>query len=202
MVAIIDYGMGNIHSVRKAIESCGGKVAIVDNAQGLESAKKVILPGVGAFDDAMEELNKRKLTSAILSAVKAGKPLLGICLGMQLLFTASEEGKQKGLGIFKGKVRLLKGKNIKIPHIGWDQINLRGKCPLLEGIADSSYVYFCHSYYPEPRDKAAVAASTDYGLDFASMVYQGNVFGAQFHPEKSQKVGLRILKNFVEMPCS
>jgi glutamine amidotransferase len=121
---------------------------------------------------------------------------------MQLLFAASEEGKQKGLGILKGKVRLLKGEDIKIPHIGWDQISLRGKCPLLEGVADSSYVYFCHSYYPEPRDKAAVAASTDYGLDFASMVYQGNVFGAQFHPEKSQKVGLEILKNFVEMPCS
>jgi glutamine amidotransferase len=202
MVAIIDYGMGNIHSVRKAIESCGGKVMIADNAQGLESAKKVVLPGVGAFDDAMDELIKRKLNRAILSAVKAGKPLLGICLGMQLLFTESEEGKQKGLGILKGSVRLLKGKDIKIPHIGWNQIKLQGKCPLLDGVADNSYVYFCHSYYPEPQESGVVAAFTNYGLDFASMVYKGNVFGSQFHPEKSQKVGLKILKNFVEMPCS
>ena len=202
MVAIIDYGMGNIHSVRKAIESCGEEVAIADNAQGLESATKIILPGVGAFDDAMDELNKRKLTRAILSAVKAGKPLLGICLGMQLLFTASEEGKQKGLGLFKGKVRLLKGTGIKIPHIGWNQITIRNTCSLLEGVADGAYVYFCHSYYPEPQDKTVVATSTNYGLDFASMVWKGNVFGSQFHPEKSQKVGLQMLKNFVEMPCS
>ncbi len=202
MVAIIDYGMGNIHSVRKAVESCGAAVSVVNDVKGVVSAEKLILPGVGAFDDAMNELNKSGLAGAILSAVEAGKPFLGICLGMQLLFNESEEGRQKGLGILKGKVRLLKGKDIKIPHIGWNQVTIRNTCSLLEGIADGAYVYFCHSYYPEPADKTVVASSTDYGLEFASMVFKGNVFGSQFHPEKSQKVGLKILKNFVELPCS
>lgn len=201
MIVIIDYGMGNIHSVRKALESCGGKVRVVDKAEDLKSAEKIILPGVGAFDDAMNELNKRALTSAILHKIKSGVPFLGICLGMQLLFARSEEGKgAKGLGVFEGLVKGFTGtKDLKIPHIGWNQIKKQESCVLLEGVPDNSYVYFCHSYYPAPRDKHTIAAVTDYGIDFPSLLCKDKVFGAQFHPEKSQKVGLQILKNFVEM---
>lgn len=201
MIAIIDYGMGNIHSVRKALESCGGKVKVAQEAKDIESAEKIVLPGVGAFGDAMAELEKRKLKGVILKSIKSQVPFLGICLGLQLLFARSEENRDvKGLGVFDGAVkRFPKKEDIKIPHIGWNQLKKNGNCLLLEGVEDNSYVYFCHSYYPKPKEKALIGASTNYGIDFPALVFKGSVFGVQFHPEKSQKVGLRILKNFVEM---
>ncbi|MFA5096591.1 MAG: imidazole glycerol phosphate synthase subunit HisH [Candidatus Omnitrophota bacterium] len=207
MIAIIDYGMGNIHSVKKALELYGAKIRVSNNPKEIADCKKIVLPGVGAFGDAMRELEKQGLTKLIRDMVKDKKPFLGICLGMQLLFEKSEEAnKVKGLGIIKGEVKKFPASKLKVPHMGWNEIRRKtedGKqkaeiCPLLKDIVDGSYVYFCHSYYPEPKDKAAIAAVTDYGINFASVVWQDNVYGAQFHPEKSQGVGLRMLKNFVE----
>jgi len=208
MIAIIDYGMGNIHSVQKALESLGGKTAVVRSPEDIRSCDKVVLPGVGAFDDAVSELEKSGMSAAIKEHIKQKKVFLGICLGLQLLFEASEEAVQKkGLGILKGSVKRFKEQpGLKVPHMGWNQLRrapgdqgIRGpaECPLLKDVPDGSYVYFCHSYYPQPADKNVVAAATDYGTAFASVVWQGTVFGAQFHPEKSQETGVRILKNFV-----
>jgi len=202
MIAIIDYGMGNIHSVQKALESFGVEVIVASAAQDIERAEKLVLPGVGAFDDAMRELQKKNLVSAINDNLKKRKVFLGICLGMQLLFEASQEAKEKkGLGVLKGQVkRFTQGKGLKVPHMGWNQLKTaRQDCPLLKGVQDNSYVYFCHSYYPAPADKNEVAASTDYGADFASVVWRDNVYGVQFHPEKSQETGLKILNNFVNL---
>jgi len=202
MIAIIDYGMGNIHSVQKALQLFGAETVITNKSKDIQSADKAVLPGVGAFDDAMLELKKRGLIPAINGLVKNKKPLLGICLGMQLLFESSEEANEsKGLGIFKGKVRKFEEKNkLKVPHIGWNQLKIASKnCPLLKDVADGSYVYFCHSYYPDPQDKLVIAATCDYGKEFAAITWKDNVYGAQFHPEKSQETGLKILKNFVEL---
>jgi len=209
MIAIIDYGMGNIHSVNKALQSLGARVKVIRAPSQLKNQEKVVLPGVGAFDDAMRELERRGLSTAIKDHAGKKKIILGICLGMQLLFDLSEEAKkEKGLGVLKGSVvRFNEKTGIKIPHIGWNQINklsavshqLSAKCPLLEGVPDGSYVYFCHSYYPVPKDKTNIAGRTNYGKDFTSVVWQENIFGVQFHPEKSQAVGLRMLKNFVNM---
>ncbi|PIP19556.1 MAG: imidazole glycerol phosphate synthase subunit HisH [Candidatus Omnitrophica bacterium CG08_land_8_20_14_0_20_41_16] len=211
MIALIDYGMGNIFSVKKALELCGAGVLVTNNPADILSCEKIVLPGVGAFDDAMFELEKQGLVPVIKNEVKSKKPFLGICLGMHLLFENSEEAKiRKGLGILKGRVRkFLKGSQ-KVPHIGWNQVNLNNsgpmadgrwpmQCPLLKNIKDGSYVYFCHSYYVEPDDKSIVALTCDYGVDFTAGVWQGNVYGVQFHPEKSQEVGLKILENFVNL---
>ena len=201
-IAIIDYGMGNIHSVQKALQLFGAEIVITNKAKDIRSADKVVLPGVGAFDDAMLELKKRGLIPPIKELVKNKKPLLGICLGMQLLFESSEEANEsKGLGIFKGKVRKFEEKNkLKVPHIGWNQLNrISEKCLLLKNIAAGSYVYFCHSYYPDPEDKQAIAATCGYGKEFAAIAWKNNVYGVQFHPEKSQEIGLKILKNFVDL---
>lgn len=194
--------MGNIHSVQKALEFLGVQTLVTNNPQQIKKCDKVVLPGVGAFDDAVLELERRGLICALSEYVKNKKILLGICLGMQLLFEESEEGSiVKGLGILKGKVARFKDrKNLKVPHIGWNRLKIkRSDCALLEGMADNSYVYFCHSYYPEPADKSQVAATTDYGTEFASVVWQDNVYGVQFHPEKSQDIGMKILKNFVQL---
>jgi len=223
MIAIIDYDMGNIHSVQKALESLGAKVIVTNQPNEIKKCAKVVLPGVGAFDDAMIELEKQDLIAVLKEHVKNKKIFLGICLGMQLLFETSQEAiKEKGLGILKGRVARFSDKNaIKVPHIGWNQLkigsglrasatrrgglaNLYGGqglkvCPLLKDIADGSYVYFCHSYYAEPKDKDIVAATCDYGIDFAAVIWQDNIYGAQFHPEKSQEVGLKILENFVNL---
>lgn len=202
MIGIIDYGMGNIHSVQKALESLGAEVAVINTPQEAKSAQKLVLPGVGAFDDAFLELEKKGLVGAIKEHVKSGKVFLGICLGMQFLFEKSEEArKQKGLGIFRGEVkRFSNSYGLKVPHMGWNQLNItHNECPLLQGIDDNAYVYFCHSYYPAPADKEVIAASTDYGVSFASVVWQDNVYGVQFHPEKSQATGIQMLKNFVEL---
>lgn len=201
MIAIIDYGMGNIHSVHKAMQRFGAEVCVTSKLDDIRKADKLVLPGVGAFDDAMEELNKTGLAQVIKEEVKAGKPLLGICLGMQLMFEESEEAKKtKGLGILKGRVKRFSPKEgLKVPHMGWNQLKVNPDCPLLKSIKDSTYVYFCHSYYPTPSEKAVVAATTDYGGDFASAVRKDNVYGAQFHPEKSQRAGLQMIENFVKL---
>ena len=202
MIAIIDYGMGNIHSVQKALELMGAAVKVTNKPEEIKRAEKAILPGVGAFDDAMAELEKQGLAAAIKEFSKSKKPFLGICLGMQLLFETSEEAKKaKGLGILKGTVKKFKNaKGQKVPHMGWNNLKIKPEeCLLLKGVPDNSFVYFCHSYYPLAEDKEVIAATCDYGVEFAAVVRKGNIYGAQFHPEKSQDIGLRMLKNFVEI---
>jgi glutamine amidotransferase len=201
MIAVIDYGMGNIHSVNKALQKFGAKTVVTNKARDLEGCDKAVLPGVGAFEDAMEELEKRKLVPVIKKLVRNKKPLLGICLGMQLFFERSDEaGKKMGLGLLKGRVTRFREKpDLKVPHMGWNQIKIKNNAALFKGIEDDSFVYFCHSYYPVPKDKAIVAATCDYGSLFACAVASGNIYGVQFHPEKSQAAGLRMLKNFVNL---
>jgi len=202
MIAIIDYGMGNIHSVNKALQLLGAQTKITNNPKEILGADKAVLPGVGAFDDAVLELEKQGLIKGINEFVKSGKPLLGICLGMQLFFEESDEAKnKKGLGLLKGSVKRFTHKdNQKVPHMGWNQIKVINKaCSLFKGIDDGSFVYFCHSYYPEPGESSYTAVSCDYGGDFAAAVYKDNLYGVQFHPEKSQRTGLDILENFVKL---
>ena len=202
MIAIIDYDMGNIHSVQKALESLGEKTVIAATPKEIKAADKVVLPGVGAYDDAVMALEKKNLLPALKEFIAQKKIFLGICLGMQLLFEDSQEAKVKhGLGILKGKSLRFKEKpGLKVPHMGWNQLSkIDAECPLLKGVVKGSYVYFCHSYYPAPANKSVTAATTDYGIDFSSVVWQDNIYGVQFHPEKSQDVGMRILKNFIAL---
>jgi glutamine amidotransferase len=199
-VAIIDYGMGNLRNVQKAFEHIGVAARISSRAAEITHVDGLVLPGVGAFGDAMVNLRAGGWVEAIRQVVSDGVPLLGICLGLQLLFEESEEmGIHRGLGVLPGRVVRF-GNQLKVPHIGWNQLEFPGgesHCHvLLEGIPDGSYAYFVHSYYVEPADPTCVLAITDYGIRFASVVGQGKVFGAQPHPEKSQKVGLRLLRNF------
>ena len=194
--------MGNIHSVQKALESMGAKTIVTNKPDEIKASDKAVLPGVGAFNDAMQELKTQNLISALNEHIKSKKIFLGICLGMQLLFEKSEEArKSKGLGILKGIVKRFENKdNLKVPHMGWNQLKVKNSaCPLLKDLADNSYVYFCHSYYPQPQDGRIIAATTDYGIDFTSVLWQDNIYGVQFHPEKSQQVGLKILRNFVNL---
>lgn len=207
MIAIIDYGMGNLRSVKKAFEKLDAESLVTSNPEEVLEAEKVVLPGVGAFPDAMKELRKRKLVSAIKKVISDGKPYLGMCLGLQLLFTESKEGGgAKGLGILDGTVErfhsplIARHPPIKVPHTGWNQVTqvAGAKCPLLKDIPDNSYMYFVHSYYVKPDDKSVIAATTDYGVRFASVIWNDNIFATQFHPEKSQELGLRILENFIK----
>lgn len=201
-IAIIDYGMGNIHSVAKAVALFGAEAVITNRKSEISACDKIVLPGVGAFDDAIGELEKQDLIAAMKEQVKQGKPFLGICLGMQLLFESSQEAKiKKGLGILKGQVvKFNTENNFKVPHMGWNNLKIIAeKCPLLKGVADDAQVYFCHSYYPVPADKAIISATSDYGAEFAALLWKDNVYGAQFHPEKSQAVGLKIIENFVQL---
>lgn len=199
MIAIIDYGMGNLRSVQKAFEKVGAKALITQNPKDLNIAEKIVLPGVGAMKPAMQKLKSLKFLTAIEKAIGSKKPFLGICLGLQLFFEESDEGgKVKGLGILPGKVKRFN--KLKVPHMGWNQIHFKqSDCAILSGINDYSHVYFCHSYYVAPKNKSVVAASTDYGVEFTSSVWKDNLFGVQFHPEKSQTIGLKILKNFAEI---
>jgi len=200
-IAIIDYGMGNIHSVAKAISLYGANPLVTNKKSDIISCDKLVLPGVGAFDDAMLELEKQNLVDLIRDQVNQKKPFLGICLGMQLLLENSQEAKtKKGLGILNGKVIKFSDKlKRKVPHMGWNDLKVvSANCPLLKGISGISQVYFCHSYYPLPSDKSIIAAICDYGLEFACALWKDNVYGVQFHPEKSQSVGLEIIKNFVQ----
>jgi glutamine amidotransferase len=195
---IIDYGMGNLRSVEKALESVGGRPRISADTNAVRKAERLILPGVGAFGDAMENLRRTGMDDAIREAVNAGVPLLGLCLGLQLLFTHSEEfGSHKGLDLIPGKVRRFNDTDVRVPHIGWNQIEDLQPNPLLKNIADGSYFYFVHSLYVEPDLPDYVLSRTDYGLQFCSIACRNKVWGAQFHPEKSQDNGKRLLKNFL-----
>ncbi|MCL6635263.1 MAG: imidazole glycerol phosphate synthase subunit HisH, partial [Peptococcaceae bacterium] len=193
------YGMGNLRSVQKGFEKAGVESAVVREPAAVDGAAGVVLPGVGAFADAMANLNALGLDAAVRRAVQAGKPFLGICLGQQLLFEASEEwGYAAGLGIFPGRVRRLP-EGLKVPHMGWNQVRTVRPDPLLSGVEDGSSFYFVHSYYVDPAEPELAIAVTDYGVRFASVVGRGSVYGIQFHPEKSSALGLAILKNFGEM---
>ncbi len=200
MIAIIDYGMGNLRSVEKGFLKVGVDVVVTNSPDVVKNAKGVVLPGVGAFKDCMRELTSRKLTDAIVDVIKKGKPYLGICLGLHVLFSESEEfGKCRGLDIFRGRVLRFPDGNLKVPHMGWNELKIQRNNPLLDGIPDKAYLYFVHSFYVAPEDSSIISTTTDYGLDFTSMVWKNNIFAVQFHPEKSQSMGLRILKNFGEI---
>jgi glutamine amidotransferase len=202
VIALIDYGSGNLRSVHKALLKVGAEVRIARRPEELAGARAVVLPGVGAFDDCIQALQKQALLEASRQFIQTGRPFLGICVGYQALFEKSEEFNScaAGLGIFKGKVvRFAEQKGLKIPQIGWNQLDIvQPDCPLFRGIASGSYVYFVHSFFPKPADASIVATRTIYGETFASSVWRDNVFATQFHPEKSQKIGLQLLKNFVE----
>ena len=200
MIAIVDYGMGNLRSVEKAVQRVGGRAAISAEPDAVQEADAVILPGVGAFGDAMQNLRDRQLVDALVNHIQSGKPFLGICLGMHLLFEEGQEmGRHPGLGVLPGKVVRFPAGGLKVPHVGWNQLQILRPSPLLAGVADGSYTYFVHSYHVVPEEESVVIATTDYGLPYASVVGQGNLLGVQFHPEKSQEIGLRILANFVAL---
>ncbi|MFA5339625.1 MAG: imidazole glycerol phosphate synthase subunit HisH [Candidatus Omnitrophota bacterium] len=200
MIVVVDYGMGNLRSVSKALEKAGARVKVSNKPRDILRADKVIVPGVGAFKDAMAELKSRRLIEPIKEFTGRGKPFLGLCLGLQLIFSKSEEGGiSKGLDLLKGKVVKFRSKRLKIPHMGWNQLTIKGNCPLLKGVPEGSYFYFVHSYYAVPADKGCVAAWTGYGVKFPSVVCSDNIYATQFHPEKSQELGLKILRNFVKL---
>lgn len=198
MIRIVDYGMGNLRSVQKAFERLGVPAEIVSTPAAIESAEKLVLPGVGAFRDAIHELERLELVEPIREHIQADKPFLGICLGLQLLFDVSyEDGEWRGLGVIPGKVvRFPALPDLKVPHMGWNSLQAVGSQPLLAGIPADASVYFVHSYHVVPDNEAVIAARTDYGLPFVSMIARGQMFATQFHPEKSQKVGLKLLENF------
>ena len=198
MVTIIDYGMANLGSVRKAFEAVGAETRISDRPDDLRGSSHIVLPGVGAFGDAMKNIRERGFDKAVVEAIANGSAFLGICLGLQVLFTESEEmGNHKGFDIFKGKVRrFTEG---LVPQIGWNQAHIRRDDPIMEGIPGNSYFYFVHSYYVDPLKKSDVITETDYHIDYASIVGRDRIWGIQFHPEKSQENGLKILKNFYEL---
>lgn len=201
MIAIIDYDAGNIKSVEKALQSLGEDVIVTRDAEVLLNAKKVILPGVGAFGDAMDKIRSYGLEPIIHQIIDKGTPFLGICLGLQLMFEESDETPGvKGLGILKGKIlRIPDAPDLKIPHMGWNSLHFEKDTRLFAGIKEGAYVYFVHSYYLKAEDEGIVAASAEYGTHIHAAVEQGNVFACQFHPEKSSDVGLAILKNFIEL---
>ncbi len=201
MIAVIDYGMGNLRSVQKGFEKVGHPAHVTGDPAEVARADKVVLPGVGAFEDAMAELGRRGLVEPVLEAIGSGKPFLGICLGLQLLFeTSHEHGEHAGLGVLAGEVvRFEVPHEFSVPHMGWNQLTIARRAPILEGLDDGTYVYFVHSYYVVPRAPEVVATTTDYPEPFCSMVWRDNLFATQFHPEKSQADGLRILKNFAEL---
>jgi glutamine amidotransferase len=199
MITMIDYGIGNLRSVQKALEHVGARVRLTDDPKGILAAEKLVLPGVGAFGAGMAALVQRELAEAIAQGAGRGIPLLGICLGMQLLFDESEErGLHKGLGLLPGRVVRFAGEGLKVPHMGWNQIEREWDHPLLQGVKSGAHTYFVHSYYCRPARAEDVIAHTEYGERFAAIAGRTNVVGIQFHPEKSQQVGLRILRNFVE----
>lgn len=206
MIVIIDYGIGNLRSVQKAFEAVGADVVRSDDSGDILSAEKLVLPGVGAFGACMAALRERHLVEPLLEAVDNGTPLLGVCVGMQMLFETGEEmGEHQGLGLLPGRVRRFpadmkdeNGRPLKIPHMGWNRLAIVRQLPLLEDLGDEPYVYFVHSYHASPEDSTDAAATSSYGIDFPAVVARNRVCGVQFHPEKSHQTGLRILRNFVE----
>ena len=201
MIKIVDYGMGNLRSVQKAFEKLGVPATICDRADQLADAEKMVLPGVGAFRDAISELRQKGMVEPVLAHIAAGRPLLGICLGLQLLMDVSyEDGQWEGLGVIPGKVvRFEDRAGLKVPHMGWNSLEVAGRQSLLEGLPAEAHFYFVHSYYVVPEDETVIAARTDYGEQFVSVIARGNLFATQFHPEKSQRVGLKLLQNFAEL---
>jgi len=209
MIVVVDYGMGNLRSVEKAFLKVGRPAKVSSAAKDVEKAEGIVLPGVGAFPDCMKNLERCGLIGPIVEGIRQGKPFLGICLGFQILFEESEEfGPARGLGIFAGRVKRFsdrmknpdaQGGFLKVPHMGWNQVEVKNRHPALKGIESGSFFYFVHSYYVEPLDQSLVATATDYGIDFASSIGKDNVFASQFHPEKSQQKGLKLLANFAQM---
>jgi imidazole glycerol-phosphate synthase subunit HisH len=215
MIALVDYGMGNLRSVEKALARVGADVRIVSDAKSVLAAEAVVLPGVGAFGDCMANLGKGGLIEPIREFIASKRPFLGICLGFQALFESSEEAAGvRGLAVFPGTVPRFRfdngtqagtpvppgSGNLKVPHMGWNGLRIqRRDCPILKGISDGSYVYFVHSYYCQPKNEPLICGTTEYGIDFCSMLWADNVYATQFHPEKSQDVGLRMLENFVRL---
>lgn len=201
MIAIIDYGMGNLRSVQKAIEAVGHEAVVSGDPDLIAKADKVILPGVGAFEDAMAELVRTGLGDAFIDRVNAGAPALGVCLGLQLLFDeSSEDGTHRGLGLISGRVeRFVPGPGRKVPHMGWNTLREIRPAPLLKGLGDEPSVYFVHSYYVIPEDRQVIAAEADYPTPFTAMIWKDNLIACQFHPEKSQQIGLAMYRNFAEL---
>jgi glutamine amidotransferase len=203
MIALIDYDSGNLRSVQKALLKVGAEVRVVRRPEEIKGARALVLPGVGAFDDCAQALRKQELLGAVGEFIKTGRPFLGICVGYQVLFERSEEFNScaAGMGIFPGKVvRFPEQRGLKVPQIGWNQLNiLQPQCPIFQGIPNGSYVYFVHSFFPKPAQGSIIATETTYGEAFASSVWRDNVYATQFHPEKSQTVGLQLLKNFVAL---
>ena len=203
MIALLDYGAGNLRSVDKALRFVGGDVRLVQSPDGMKDASAVVLPGVGAFDDCVNAMQRQELIEASREFIKTGRPFLGICVGYQAMFEQSEEfdSRAAGLGLFAGSVvRFPAGQGVKIPQIGWNQIEIvQPECPIFKGVENGSHVYFVHSFYPQPEDDSIAACRTTYGVEFASAIWRENVYATQFHPEKSQKVGMTILENFVKL---
>ncbi len=199
MIAIVDYGMGNLRSVQKAFEKNGAHPKVTSSKNDIEKAEKIVLPGVGAFTSAMKQLKHLKLAEPLTQKIKSGTPYLGLCLGLQLLFSRSEEGeKAKGLDVISGDVRRFRG-GMKIPHMGWNTVRFKKKdCPVFRNIHDEDYFYFVHSYFGVPEDRSWILTTTEYGKAFCSAVWKDNIFATQFHPEKSQESGLRVIKNFLD----
>jgi glutamine amidotransferase len=206
VIALIDYGAGNLRSVHKALSHLGADVQVFTRPAGLEGARALVLPGVGAFDDCVNALDRQELLEASRRFIQSGRPFLGICVGYQALFERSEEFNScaVGLGVFRGSVVRFPSKpGLKIPQIGWNQVQvLREDCPLFRGIPSGSHFYFVHSFFPRPVDESIVAGRTEYGEPFASVVWRDNVFATQFHPEKSQQTGLQLLRNFLEVAAA
>lgn len=205
MIAVIDYGMGNLRSVEKALEISGADSIVTSKPAVIDKCEKLVFPGVGSFGDAMKELKNHRLIGPIKYAIESGRPFLGLCLGLQLLFEKSEEAPGvKGLGVLAGEVKRFRPGALKVPHMGWNNIaysveRIADRKKILKDIPNRSYMYFVHSYYVKPEDDSVILTTTDYGIKFASGVAMDNIYGLQFHPEKSQAVGLEILKNFVRL---
>ncbi len=201
MIAIIDYQMGNLRSVQKAFERVGHAAAITSDPRTLEQADHIVLPGVGAFADAIAELRRRDLVEPIRAAIDSGKPFLGICLGLQLLFDVSyEDGEHQGLGVLPGEVRRFDvPPEYKVPHMGWNEVAFRRRAPIFAGIEDGAYFYFVHSYFVAPTENRVVDGEASYPEPFCATIWRDNLFATQFHPEKSQAAGLKVLKNFAEL---
>lgn len=206
MIALLDYGSGNLRSVEKALRKVGADVRVTASPKGLKDARAAVLPGVGAFDDCISAMQRQELLDAVKQFVASGRPFLGICVGYQALFERSEEFNScaKGLALFKGSVvRFSEKAGLKVPQIGWNQLQLaKPNCPIFQGINNGSFVYFVHSFFPRPEDASIVATRTTYGETFASSIWKDNIYATQFHPEKSQTVGLKLLENFTRLSLS
>jgi len=212
MIAIVDYQMGNLRSVQKAFESKGFEATVTDDVGAMRDASGLVLPGVGAFGDCYRELRARDLIDPLLEWIDDGRPFLGICLGLQILLSGSEESEATpGMDVIPGRVRRFPAGDLKVPHMGWNQVRYGSgadagaptrSCPLFEGIPDGTYFYFVHSYYVDPDDRSVAAGTTEYGIEFVSAIWRGNAFATQFHPEKSQRAGLKLIENFGKLAAA